>query len=161
MGKYNVSRENFEKFKNGKLAVNCTTEEQAKEFVKWCFDNDFKWAFGFSNDVTYFNYYGKKTCYRYIYSGILVYSSKESNQELRIEILTFDEFMGIKQEVKELDYKSEYEKLLNENQDLKEFVKEQEEYLHKKYCFEIEELVKERNKLLEENKQLRGKQNGK
>lgn len=49
---------------------------------------------------------------------------------------------------------NELKKLVDKIEDLKQFNKEQEEYLHNKYCTEINGLVEDRNKLLQKSKTL-------
>ncbi|MGX8833985.1 DUF3850 domain-containing protein [Amedibacillus sp. YH-ame6] len=38
-----------ERFKRGKIVVNCKTENEAKRFIKWCFENGMRWMW---DDVT-------------------------------------------------------------------------------------------------------------
>ena len=40
-----IPKEFWERFKNEKIAVNCQTEDEAKDFIKQCYDNGFKCAF--------------------------------------------------------------------------------------------------------------------
>ena len=56
----------LEMFKNGKIALNCETEEIAKELMQWCFDNDLKYYEDQDTDnETHFCGYFDKTCYEY------------------------------------------------------------------------------------------------
>ena len=38
-----IPKEFWERFKNEKIAVNCQTEDEAKDFVKQCYDNGIEW----------------------------------------------------------------------------------------------------------------------
>ena len=40
---------NWEDFKNGKIAVHCKTEEEAKKFIKQCYKHGLKWHYGNEN----------------------------------------------------------------------------------------------------------------
>ncbi len=68
---------NWDEFKNGKVAVNCDTEEKAKEFVKECFERGMKWV-NFTESKTMFDWYKKYTCYDYkIDENRLMYADKK------------------------------------------------------------------------------------
>lgn len=89
-----TDKERLKKFKSGKVAVNCSTEEEAKAFVKWCYDNDIGWSFG--NEMsTCFGVYNNKTCYSY-YKPLktLCFNEKSFSIEMKDEIMTYKEFMG-------------------------------------------------------------------
>ena len=89
-----TDKERLEKFKNGKIAVNCLTEQEAKAFVKWCYDNDIRW--NFENEMsTCFSVYNNKTCYSY-YKPLktLCFGEKSFSIVMKDEIMTYKEFMG-------------------------------------------------------------------
>lgn len=93
-----TDKERVEKIKNGKFAVHCGTEEEAKEFIEWCYRNDIRWT---SNDNdndtirTYFYVNKENTCYKFnIASGGLLYSSKKLYKNNGSIVITFKEFMN-------------------------------------------------------------------
>lgn len=68
---------NWDEFRNGKVAVNCDTEEKAKEFLKECYERKLKWFDGSLDTCWKIN--KENTCYEYI--GKLVYCSKSHYEE--------------------------------------------------------------------------------
>ena len=60
---------NIEKYWNdficGKMTVNCKSEELAKEFLKYCHENNMKWGGGYSllSSDTEWNVHKSETCY--------------------------------------------------------------------------------------------------
>lgn len=88
-----TDKERLEKFKNGKIAVNCPTEKEARKFIEWCYINDMKWNFG-EELLTYFYINEEQTCYFYnkyneqLYCGQNFIFSAE-----RVPIMTYKEFM--------------------------------------------------------------------
>lgn len=82
----------IERFKNEEFVVNCKTEEQAKEFVKICYDNDIKW-FESKSSVTNWESYEKFTCYRAEDGHDLMYCNTDFYREEEYTVITFDEFM--------------------------------------------------------------------
>ena len=59
-----IPKDFWERFKNEKIAVNCQTEDEAKDFVKQCYGNGIRWcdiSSGY-NDVGY-QTYKEKICY--------------------------------------------------------------------------------------------------
>ena len=63
-----LNRENidFELFFKGEIAINCQTEEDCIDFLKMCDEVGVKWGSGSrASSVTYFDSYGKDTCYSY------------------------------------------------------------------------------------------------
>ena len=42
---------NWEDFKNGKIVVNCKTEEESKKFIKQCYKYGIKWRYGNENNT--------------------------------------------------------------------------------------------------------------
>lgn len=88
-----TDKKRLKKFKSGKVAVNCLTEQEAKAFVKWCYDNDIRWNFG--NEMsTCFSVYNNKTCYSY-YKPLktLCFGEKSFFIVMKDEIMTYKEFM--------------------------------------------------------------------
>lgn len=55
---------NWDEFKNKKVAVNCDTEEKAREFIKECYKRGLKWSVP-TEKHTMFDWYKKDTCYEY------------------------------------------------------------------------------------------------
>ncbi len=55
---------NWDEFRNGKVAVNCDTEEKAREFIKECHERGMKWFFSTVNE-TEWSKYKESTCYSY------------------------------------------------------------------------------------------------
>lgn len=80
-----------ERFKNREIAVNCQTEEQAKAFIKWCFDNGITWG---CEDVhkTYYDRYCENTCYRIYTNGYLVYSDITYYTNEDIDVIPYEAF---------------------------------------------------------------------
>ena len=74
-----TDKERVEKFKSGKIAVNCFTEEEARQFIEWCHRNDIRWTNNDNDTIrTYFYVNKENTCYKFnIASGVLLYSSKK------------------------------------------------------------------------------------
>lgn len=71
---------NWEDFKNGKIAVHCKTEEEAKEFIKQCYKHGMKWCYSNENithwdDVSEKNYYTYDICGKHICYGNLDWKS--------------------------------------------------------------------------------------
>ena len=88
-----TDKERLEKFKSGKIAVNCPTEEEAREFIKWCYDNDIKWNFG-KELSTYFYLNWEQTCYFYHKDSERLYCSEKFYLFAeRIPIMSYKEFM--------------------------------------------------------------------
>lgn len=54
---------NWDDFENGKIAVNCDTEEKAEFFLKECFLRGIKWTENPGNLSTYWGVYMKGTTY--------------------------------------------------------------------------------------------------
>lgn len=88
-----TDKERVGKFKSGKIVVNCSTEEDAKEFVKWCYRNDIKWEFQ-DESITYFDS-DKDEIYYIYYSAkeSLCFCDKSYCIDHNYEVITFKEFM--------------------------------------------------------------------
>ena len=80
-----------ERFKNREIAVNCQTEEQAKAFIKWCFDNGITWSCGDVHKI-YYDRYCENTCYRIYTDGYLVYSGITYYTNEDIDVIPYEAF---------------------------------------------------------------------
>lgn len=90
-----TNEERIERFRNGKIAVNCETEEEAKSFIKWCFDNGMCWKSG-TEDEIFFDMYKNKTCYSFDYftgDECLGYDSESFHKREGYEVITYKDFM--------------------------------------------------------------------
>lgn len=92
-----TDKERVEKIRSGEIAVNCSTEEESRQFIEWCHRNDIRWT---SNDNdndtirTYFYVNKENTCYKFnIASGGLLHSSKNFYVNEGIDVITYKEFM--------------------------------------------------------------------
>lgn len=63
-----MNKFDWNKFKNEKIAVNCRTEEAAKEFIEECYIRGIKWINGARN-ITYYNIHGAEIAYTFNFSG--------------------------------------------------------------------------------------------
>ena len=108
-----IPKEFWERFKKEKIAVNCQTEDEAKDFVKQCYGNGIRWcdiSSGY-NDVGY-QTYKEKICYCYgFYNKIsfipyyaiktLTYSSMDLCENQGFQIIPYSEInKSIKEENK-------------------------------------------------------------
>lgn len=59
-----MNKFDWEKFRNERVAVNCRTEEAAKEFIKECYKRDMKW-YRESMNTTYYNSHKEETAYAF------------------------------------------------------------------------------------------------
>lgn len=85
-----TEKERIEKFKSHNLVVNCRTEEEARKFIDWCYNNGIKWKVGGNNNTTNWHIGQDKTIYRY--DGNLVFWMIEKNKKCEYEIMTYQEF---------------------------------------------------------------------
>ena len=53
------------KFKDEKIAVNCETEEEARELMVWLKDHNITWTDGDNIDLSDISYYTENTCYHF------------------------------------------------------------------------------------------------
>ena len=83
----------IKQFKNGQIAVNCQTREEAQSFIKLCFDKGMKWSDGNGCDVLKYDYHKEETYYA-IYNGSLGYGCIHINAP-NYQIVTFETFMNI------------------------------------------------------------------
>lgn len=88
-----TDKERVEKFKSGKIAINCSTEEEAIEFVKWCHDNNIEWLNSTKNGAEY-DIYLTDTCYMYhpFYRSLWI-TTKRNFEKCKNKIITYKEFM--------------------------------------------------------------------
>jgi hypothetical protein len=94
----------MEKFKAGKIAVNCRTEEAAKKFLKECEDEGLEWGAFNATHHTNWEHYKEETCYTnsmfgldalgfqrygfYVYEGIEIIEYKEETKLIYRHIWT-------------------------------------------------------------------------
>lgn len=100
-----TNEERVQKFKSGKIAVNCSTEEEAKQFVKWCNDNDIAWLNSTKSGAEY-ELYLTDTCYMYhpVYRSLWI-TSKRNFEKCKNKIISYKEFMkGYKKRMTNLEY---------------------------------------------------------
>lgn len=63
-----MNKFDWNKFKNEKIAVNCRTEEAAKEFIEECYIRGLKWMNG-SRNIAFYNCYKEETAYTFNFKG--------------------------------------------------------------------------------------------
>lgn len=83
---------NWDEFKNkdNKIAVNCKTEEEAKDFCRQMHEHGMKWSGGFSYlDYTSYRIYRERTCY--IAKG--EYCFKNYYEKMGYTILEWSDYM--------------------------------------------------------------------
>lgn len=90
-----TDKEKVEKIRSGEIAVNCSTEEESRQFIEWCHRNDIRWTDNDNDTIrTYFYVNKENTCYKFnIASGGLLYSSKKFYVNEGIDVITYKEFM--------------------------------------------------------------------
>lgn len=88
-----TNEERVQKFKSVKIAVNCSTEEEAKQFVKWCNDNGIAWINSTMSGTEY-DLYLTDTCYMYhpVYRSLYI-TSKRNLEKCKNKIIAYKEFM--------------------------------------------------------------------
>lgn len=64
-----IPKEFWERFKNEDIAINCKTEDEAKEFVRQCYENGIEWLYSIYNskydvNTTDYKNYENGICYR-------------------------------------------------------------------------------------------------
>lgn len=80
----------MEKFKKGGIAVNCSTEEKAKAFLKACKEEGLEWYPGMDLErTTFYNKYGTNTCYECQGNGVL-YCDFEYFKNEGFTVVSFD-----------------------------------------------------------------------
>ena len=69
-----IPKEFWERFKNEKIAVNCQTEDEAKDFVKQCYNNGVEWLNpshignnDYDSNTTCHGRYKHQTCYKFLF----------------------------------------------------------------------------------------------
>ena len=81
----------WDDFKQGKIAVNCRTEDSANEFLKYCYNKGLKWGSGASLlELNYWHNYESKMCYSY-HNGM----TKENIDYYQGEEYIITEFNGL------------------------------------------------------------------
>lgn len=97
--------ERVNKFRLEEIAVNCETEEEAKAFVKWCFDNGMGWKCH-TEDTTSFDNFKNETCYDFdlCYSEQLKYANKKFYDRNGYEIVKYQDFMKEEKKMNNLEY---------------------------------------------------------
>lgn len=99
-----IPKEFWERFKNEKIAVNCQTEDEAKDFVKQCYDNGIIGRNAKYNKTNY-QEYESKTCYRCDLTNILCFYSIIGYKSLNYTIIPFSKInKPIKEENKMSDF---------------------------------------------------------
>lgn len=99
-----TDKERVEKFKICGIAVNCKTEEEANEFVKWCNDNGIAWLNSTMSGTKY-EFYLTDTCYMYhpVYRSLWI-TSKRNFEKCKNKIISYKEFMkGYKKRMTNLE----------------------------------------------------------
>ena len=89
-----TENERVKMFKSHNLVINCRTEDEAEKFVKWCYQNGFKWFDTEEHGSTITNWYLNKneTAYRYDEQGYLAYGSAKNYRG--VKIVTYKEFFN-------------------------------------------------------------------
>lgn len=81
---------NWDEFRNGKVAVNCDTEEKAREFIKECHDRGMKWFFLNINDTNW-SFFKESTCYSYsLNSEYLKFGHKSKFEAVDYKIIKWE-----------------------------------------------------------------------
>lgn len=96
-----TNEERVKKFKSHDLVVNCQTEEEAKEFLKWCYDNGIKWE---CDDINTTHWHNCETCYRCFVDGVLSWSELSSYNKSRFLIVTYQDFFKQEKEQTRLEH---------------------------------------------------------
>lgn len=90
-----------ERFKKGMTVVNCQTEQQAENFVIWCYKNNIRWGDELGNNGnnilnTHYYIHFNETCYRCC-DGYLVYGGKNEYDKIMVKIVTYEKFFKDKE----------------------------------------------------------------
>ncbi len=92
-----TNEERVNKFRNEKIAVNCKTEEEAKSFIEWCYENGIEWGIPELDEThsTCFRYYRNETCYAFGFDGDihLGYGTKSFYKRKGYEVIKYKDFM--------------------------------------------------------------------
>lgn len=92
-------KNNIEKFKNEKIAINTKTQEEYNELMKLLEKEDLRWEFNVkSTEINLWNIYKNETCITYDCSGdlMLEYCSKKFYKENGYEIISYQDFIKSK-----------------------------------------------------------------
>lgn len=84
----------WELFINNKAVVNCENEQQAINFIEYCFFKDIHWEFMQQHETCYENNL-ENTCYRCSKDNFLNYSSKRYYINNNYAIITYNELFEI------------------------------------------------------------------
>ena len=96
-----IPNEFWERFKNEKIAVNCQTEDEAKDFVRQCRNNKINCEVISSKINLFYDTYKENTCYSYNNCNYLVYSDYYYYKKKNYTIIPFSEInKSIKEENK-------------------------------------------------------------
>ena len=94
----------IKRFKKSEFVVNCKSEEQAKEFIKICYDNGLHWWMTDDSSKTNWDNYEEATCYR-AEDNEIMYENVDFYKDEDYEIVSFNTFMwryrGMKQFTKD------------------------------------------------------------
>ena len=85
---------NWEDFKNGKIAVHCKTEEEAKKFIRQCYKHGLKWRYGSENN-TYWEDVNEKIYYEC--DGVYIYYLDWKSNEITVVEYKEDNKMELKE----------------------------------------------------------------
>lgn len=96
-----MNKEIWESFKAGETAINCTTEEQSKKFIEYCYKEGLKWSLAESSE-TYWIIAKEKTCYGYSLE-YLDYGVPRDYEDEQTTVKTYKELMEV--EMKTLIFK--------------------------------------------------------
>ena len=91
----------FDEFKASKFAVNCRTENEAREFVDICKFNDIHWINDPAERRTFWEEYKNQTCYM-CFPDTLRYSDRVNAKIRGYKIITFNAFKNYMKEEKEM-----------------------------------------------------------
>lgn len=85
----------IERFKNYGLAVHCDTEEKAKKFIEWCYENGMEWQLESSKPfaLTHYASYHNKTTYSLGGDNYLKFGTASWYKEHGYKVVTYDDFM--------------------------------------------------------------------
>ena len=89
----------IDEFLRGKIAVNCQTEEEAVELLRWCRDeHDIKWNGDVALDENKTRWEDRRDQTVYVYgfglSTGLQFGSVDYHQEIGVDIVSYNEILG-------------------------------------------------------------------
>ena len=83
----------FEEFKSNRAVIHCTTEEDAKAFMRALTDNDILWSAGCDNRETNWHFYRENTVYYCTYHNNLTYAYVDYALSDGKTVYTYEELM--------------------------------------------------------------------